>query len=122
MVAFEARLRAEIERVHGKDWCSRWDNGLPNFDEMPDELNVQEIVRLWHFARGLDLVEWGKMRYNLMGNAGHWFPGTNAAKFDPEQVRLACGASPFAERIPGILTEAHTLLHGEQQKRLSESD
>jgi predicted aldo/keto reductase-like oxidoreductase len=90
--------------------------------DVPGEVNVQEIVRLWHFARALDLVEWGKMRYNLMGNAGHWFPGVNAAKFDKQKIFAACGKSPFAERIPEILDEAHALLHGEQQKRLSQSD
>jgi predicted aldo/keto reductase-like oxidoreductase len=62
------------------------------------------------------------MRYNLMGNAGHWFPGTNAAKFDAGAIQLACRRSPSAERIPGILAEAHSLLHGAQQKRLSQSD
>jgi predicted aldo/keto reductase-like oxidoreductase len=118
----EARLRAEIARVHGEDWVACWWEGLPNYVNVPGQVNVQEIVRLWHFAKALDLVEWGKMRYNLMGNAGHWFPGLNAAKFDPAAVQLACGASPFAERIPDILSEAHALLHGEQQKRLSQSD
>ncbi len=118
----EARLRAEIERVHGADWVAAWNAGLPNYVDVPGEVNVQEIVRLWHFARALDLVEWGKMRYNLMGNAGHWFPGVNAAKFDEKKIFVACGRSPFAERIPGILAEAHALLHGDQQKRLSQSD
>lgn len=118
----EARLRAEIEKVHGADWVAAWSAGLPNYVDVPGEVNVQEIVRLWHFARALDLVEWGKMRYNLMGNAGHWFPGVNAAKFDGQKIFAACGKSPFAERIPEILAEAHALLHGEQQKRLSQSD
>ena len=118
----EARLRAEIARVHGDDWATRWEEGLPNYVDVPGEVNVQEIVRLWHFAEALDLVDWGKMRYNLMGNAGHWFPGVNAAQFEAAAVRAACSASPFADRIPAILAEAHTLLHGEQQKRLSQSD
>jgi predicted aldo/keto reductase-like oxidoreductase len=118
----EQRLRAEIARMYGEEWAACWMSGLPNYVNVPGQVNVQEIVRLWHFARALDLVEWGKMRYNLMGNAGHWFPGANAAEFDPAGVQLACGASPFAERIPAILAEAHALLHGEQQKRLSQSD
>lgn len=118
----EARLRAEIVRIHGEDWAEQWMENLPNYVDAPGEVNVQEIVRLWHFARALDLVEWGKMRYNLMGNAGHWFPGSNAAKFDPKAVQSACRRSAFAERIPGILADAHALLHGAQQKRLSQSD
>ena len=118
----EQRLRAEIERVHGAEWTRAWDRDLPNYTEIPGEVNVQEIARLWHFAKALDLTEWGKMRYNLMGNAGHWFPGANAAKFDAKPVRAALGSHPFADRIPAILSEAHAMLHGEQQKRLSESD
>ena len=118
----ERRLRAEIERVHGAEWTRAWDRDLPNYTEIPGEVNVQEIARLWHFAKALDLTEWGKMRYNLMGNAGHWFPGANAAKFDAKPVRAALGSHPFADRIPAILSEAHAMLHGEQQKRLSESD
>ena len=118
----EQRLRAEIVRVHGKEWAESWDRGLPNYVDVPGEMNVQEIVRLWHFAKALDLTEWAKMRYNLMGNAGHWFPGVNAANFDPKAIRGALGDYPFADRLPAILSEAHAMLHGEQQKRLSESD
>ena len=118
----EQRLRAEIESVHGAEWTRAWDRDLPNYTDVPGEVNVQEIMRLWHFAKALDLIEWAKMRYNLMGNAGHWFPGANAANFDAKKVRASLDGHPFADRIPAILAEAHALLHGEQQKRLSESD
>ena len=117
----EKRLRAEIARMHGADWARSWDRGLPNYLDVPGEVNVQEIVRLWHFAKALDLTEWAKMRYNLMGNAGHWFPGANSANTDAKLIRAALGDYPFADRIPAILSEAHALLHGGQQKRLSES-
>jgi len=63
----EQRLRAEMERVLGADWCARWFEGLPNFNNMPGEINVSEILRLWTYAKSLDLVAWGKMRYNLLG-------------------------------------------------------
>ena len=116
----ESRLRGEMRRVLGADWCARWSEGLPNYVDVPGEVNVQEIIRLHMYARGLDLTDWGKMRYNLMGNAGHWFPGANAASFDAEGVRAACARSPFADRIPHVLAEAHTLMHDAPKKRLSE--
>ncbi len=116
----EKRLREEIVRVHGADWAAGWDRGLPNYVDMPGEINVQEIVRLWHFAKAFDLVEWARMRYNLMGNAGHWFPGSNAARFDAAAVKAALGDYPFADRIPAILSEAHAMMHGNERKRLSE--
>ncbi|MDB6171344.1 MAG: putative oxidoreductase of the aldo/keto reductase family [Chthoniobacteraceae bacterium] len=116
----ELRLRAEMVRVLGEDWCKRGLEALPGYQAMPDELNVQEVLRLWTFAKALDLTAWGKMRYNLMGNAGHWFPGNNAAGFDPARIEAALHGHPFAEKIPAILTEAHALLFDAPKKRLSE--
>ena len=83
-------------------------------------MNVQEILRLWTFAKSLDLIEWGKMRYNLMGNAGHWFPGRNAAEIDRKKIVTCLAEHPFAEQIPRILRDAHALLYDKPKKRLSE--
>lgn len=117
----EARLFHALEKEFGTDWTHRWHEGLPHPDDVPGEINIAEILRLWTFAKGLDLVEFGKMRYNLMGNAGHWFPGQKAADFKDEDLAPVLEKSPFAKEIPGILREAHALLNAEEQKRLSES-
>ncbi len=116
----EARLRAELERVLGADWCAGWAHGLPNYVDVPGEVNLQEILRLWTYAKGLDLVQWGKMRYNLLGNAGNWFPGVNAANADIAAIRGAVGNYAFADRLGAILAEAHELLLDAPKKRLSE--
>jgi predicted aldo/keto reductase-like oxidoreductase len=118
----EERWRAEVERVLGREWVTRWAENLPSYVDLPGEVNAQEILRLWTYAKGLDLVEWGKMRYNLMGNAGHWFPGTNAAEVDERamQAALEKAGYPFAKEAPGILREAHKLMHAQAVKRLSE--
>jgi hypothetical protein len=117
----ETRLRAEMASMLGSDWCEGWWQGIPEHTELPGDINLLEILRLWSFAKSLDMIDFAKMRYNLLGNAGHWFPGKNAAQFDAVEIRTLLRGNPFADRIPGILSEAHEMLIGEEQKRLSES-
>jgi hypothetical protein len=117
----EARLRAEMERALGADWCARWPEGLPHYVEVPGQINVNEIVRLWTYAKALDLVDWGRMRYNLLGNADHWFPGEHMGKAGGLDLSPALARSPFAARLPGVLRDAHELLFAEARKRDSQS-
>src|SRR6202007_874638 len=38
-----ARLEAEIDRVVGRDWRQRWAEGLPNYTDVPGQVNITEI-------------------------------------------------------------------------------
>ena len=115
----ERRLTAEMQRVLGLEWCERWFQGVPQYVDAPGQINVLEILRLWTYAKSLDLVGWGKMRYNLLGQGDHWFPGENAGKTAQFSWKDVLRASPFAERIPGMLSEAHELLFEKPVARLS---
>ena len=116
----DKRLISAMEKSLGADWCRHWENGIPKWEACPGEINIWEILRLFNYAKSLDMVAFGKMRYNLLGQAGHWFPGKNAA--DIPDLSHALKASPFRDRIPGILREAHALLFDKPVERLSKTD
>jgi hypothetical protein len=121
----EARLRAQTEQIFGSDWLQNWSQALPEHYDLPGDVNVREILRVFTYAKSLDLVEWAKGRYNLLGNAGHWFPGQNLSVLDDSSWKLLAQKleeSPFAAQIPTYLHEAHEMLKGEEKQRQSQSD
>jgi predicted aldo/keto reductase-like oxidoreductase len=109
----------------GAEWYSTWNKGLPSPEQTPGEINIPIILWLRNLALAYDLVEYGKMRYNLLGNGGHWFPGHKADQLKQGPLNLSLKRcltqSPHADKIPDFLAEADRLLGGGKVKRLSQS-
>jgi predicted aldo/keto reductase-like oxidoreductase len=115
-----ARLEKEVEDTFGSAWAGTWDHGLPEWDAVPGEVNIGWILRLRNLAKAFDMVEYGKMRYNLLGKGDSWFPGNQADKVGELELRACLARSPHAEIIPAALQDAHDLLAGEQRQRLQQ--
>ena len=115
------RLEAELAGTFGEKWAASWSEGLPNWQDTPGQVNMRWILRLRNLAVAYDMQEYGKMRYNMLGNGGLWFPGNNADKVQELDFSNCLKASPHADAVPMALAEAHDLLAGEESKRLQES-
>ena len=121
LAPIERRVRAAMEKALGADWCRSWHEGVPEYVDLPGQINAKEILRLWTYAKSLDMVGWGRMRYNLLGQGDHWFPGENAAEAGRRLRPEHFPDSPFRGTIPGLLQEAHRLLFEKPVSRLSQS-
>ncbi len=115
-----ARLEAAMEEAVGREWVETWQRGLPEWHETPGGINIPVILRLRNLALAFDMVEYGKMRYNLLGNGGAWFPGNTAEQVASLDLTACLRHSPYAKRIPAYLAETHALLQGEAVHRLQE--
>ncbi len=96
------------------DRCSQCYKCLP----CPEEINIPEVLRLRNLAISFDMVEFGKYRYKMFENAGHWFPGSKAIRCtDCGDCLPRC---PENLDIPKLLRDTHDRLKGQEGKRLWE--
>ncbi len=114
-----ARLEAQAIAALGEYWVKTWHVGLPAHTDTPGNVNIPVILWLRNLAIAYDLVEYAKMRYNLLGSGGHWFPGNPADQIQDLDFSECLAASPHRHEIPTILAETHQWLAGQAVKRLS---
>jgi len=110
--------QAAIARL-GADWMQPWHVGLPAPAETPDGLNIPVMLWLRNLAIAYDMVDFGKMRYNLLGQGSHWFPGASGDRVAELDLRQCLASSPHADKIPALLAETHELLGGQKIQRRS---
>jgi hypothetical protein len=115
-----AQLEQSAIAQLGENWYRTWDIGLPRVEETPNNINIPVILWLRNLALAYDLYEYAKMRYNLLGKAGHWFPGEKAENLEKLDLKSCLKNSPHADQIPALLADAHQRFNGESVKRLSQ--
>ena len=116
-----ARLDARAREVLGDHWVDHWAEGLPIWEDVPNDLPVYHVLRLYGMWRAFDMLEFAKVRYNLLGNGDHWFAGSRVDPTALAGIGEALSASPLADQLDTVLREAHAAFKAEDQKRLSES-
>lgn len=116
----EARIEAALEEAVGREWLDTWHVGLPEWHETPGNVNIPVILRMRNLVLGLDMLEYAKMRYNLLGHGDHWFPGEQYPKLEGRNLDGCLKHSPHRDRIPALLAETHAMLVGEEVKRLQQ--
>lgn len=115
------RLQGELTRCFDEEWASHWHEGLPLAADVPGNVPLYHVLRLYNCAKAFDMVDYARMRYNILGGADHWFPGNKVDRIDWQSLPKCLSGYRFADRVPDYLREAHELLNDEGQKRLSQT-
>jgi predicted aldo/keto reductase-like oxidoreductase len=117
-----SQLDTELDKVIDPQWIRTYTQGLPSWERTPGRINIPIILWLWNLVKAFDMLEYARFRYNLMGNAEHWFPGADPGgltEIDRIELRKSLDSSPYADRIVDILFETNELLKKEKVQRLS---
>lgn len=105
-----SRLNSQYKRL-GNTLCTLCHKCLP----CPEGINIPEILRLRNLAVAFEMVEFGRYRYKMFGNADHWFGGMKATSCT--RCNECLPRCPEKLNIPDLLFEAHKMLYAEEGKR-----
>jgi uncharacterized protein len=115
-----AKLEARAIATLGETWYRTWQQGLPDIQSTPGNVNIAIALWLGNLAEAFDMTEYAIARYNLLGGASHWFPGNRADRLSELDLSDSLRHSPHAKIIPTRLAKVHEMLGGEAVKRLSQ--
>ncbi|MDG2168459.1 MAG: aldo/keto reductase [Opitutales bacterium] len=104
-----SRILEEVKKIGGPDWYDTWYHGIPDWNELPQKINVKDIVRLWTWAKAIDIVGFGRWRYNMMSEDDIWVPGNPVVDFDKTEMLTHLKGNPYSEKLIEILHESREL-------------
>ncbi len=113
-----ARLSEAWLEAVGSLTPTGFDN-IPTHEHTPGHVNMPVILWLRNLVKAYDMVDYAKVRYNMLGNASHWFPGEKVSKAPHRQLWCCLEKHPHRERILSVLNEAHQILNDQPKQRLS---
>ncbi|WP_247218344.1 aldo/keto reductase [Synechococcus sp. C9] len=113
------RLEQAAIAALGRDWFEQWAVNLPPWFATPGQVNMPLILRLLNLAEAFDLWDYSRTRYSMIGNAGHWVPGRNAAQLPLAELRDCLANHPQMEVVLQKLHRAHQLWGAGKGQRLS---
>ncbi len=106
------RLQSRGQERLGQEWCGQCQACLP----CPQEVPIPSLLRLRQLAIAHGMEAFARERYNLIGQAGHWWEQVNS------QACERCGAClprcPLQLPIPDLLQDAHHRLAAAPRRRL----
>jgi predicted aldo/keto reductase-like oxidoreductase len=118
------RLEQAQLQALGQHWLESWQQGLPDWQHTPGQINLPTLLWLHNLLEAWDLQSYARARYGLLGSGGHWFPGANADGLDhgvsEAELQAALVHSPWAERIPDLLRRLRERVAGDPVQRLSQ--
>ncbi|MGB2923681.1 MAG: aldo/keto reductase [Limnothrix sp.] len=112
--AIFTRLEQQKQAQLQTDHCTQCYACLP----CPEAIAIPDILRLRNLTVAYDMQSYGEYRYQMLENAGHWFPGRKGnACTDCGDCLPRC---PENLDIPALLRDAHSRLNGKPRRRLWE--
>ncbi|MFM8296026.1 MAG: aldo/keto reductase [Microcystaceae cyanobacterium] len=108
---FERLDQTQTETL-ASDRCRQCYQCLP----CPENIAIPDILRLRNLAIAYDMEKFGQYRYQMLENAGHWFPGRRG------EHCTDCGdclpRCPEKLDIPQLLRDSHQRFQGNPRRRL----
>ncbi|MEO0406391.1 MAG: aldo/keto reductase, partial [Cyanobacteria bacterium P01_A01_bin.135] len=107
-----ARLDQQANQALGTSQCQQCYQCLP----CPEAIHIPEVLRLRNLAIAHDMTDYGRYRYGMFENAGHWFSGRRGNRCtDCGDCLPRC---PENLPIPALLRDADKRLGGTPRRRL----